>query len=278
MTQDKMQEEVLLLAKRGNGDWQYREKNGESVLLGSVMQILHSTDSSIINWGNHVFFNDGYFKMNRPSGIAMASDKRSSRLFLQQKGVKVPRTYAYGDNFDFSHGPIVARPSQHHGGQNFNIINDGNDFLRLSKLHDLTYWYFAEIFPKTTEFRVHVGHGKALFVQEKPLVEGEIRANQAVNHESWTVVRWSNQISAVNVEAIKAVELLGLDYGAADVMYNASDDSVAICEVNTSPSINTPYSSQKYADYFDWCIRHDFPEHMPLEDDKNIFYSEMLRD
>jgi hypothetical protein len=61
-------------------------------------------------------------------------------------------------------------------------------------------------------------------------------------------------------------------------MYNSEEDSMAICELNTDPDVGTPYVSGKYGAYFDWAIRHDFPEHLPLEPNgKNVFYSEMLR-
>lgn len=279
MVQDKMEEEITLVAKRNHADWQYREKGGKWTRLDSVLNIVNIPQHKIINWGNYIF--PGYtFSLNQPSGIANASNKAYSRRILQNFGVKVPRTY-FGPSLDKmrpANYPLILRPKFHHGGQHFTLLNSFEELVSKLWGTDSADWYVSEIFQKTAEFRLHVAHGKVLFVNEKPLVEGEIRANQAVNHESWRVLKWSEFHRGMCREAILAVELLGLDYGAVDMMYNSKYDSWAICEVNTSPSINTPYSSEKYAAYFDWVIRHDFPEHFPAEQESYVFYSKLLRD
>jgi hypothetical protein len=277
MTQDKMEQDVVLLAKKNSGGWVSRYKAGEwtPAQIGGI--ITNHPIHHIINWGNHIYSDDSIFSLNAPSGIAAASDKAQARRILRAAQVRIPNTFFLNENWEGSF-PIVARPPHHHGGQHFHIINTVQDLVNLSHQTDLSSWYFAEIFQKTHEFRVHVGHGKVLFVQEKPLVDGEIRANQAVNHESWRVLKWSEYNHGLCRESIRAIEALNLDYGAVDIMYNAADNSWAVCEVNTSPSINTPYSSEKYAAYFDWVIRHDFPAWGIDESISPVFYSALLRE
>lgn len=278
MVADRMTEPCHLLAKKNSGDWmEYSPEHGGWSYPESIMKILHNPENRVINWGNHIFNADSYFAINIPSAIALASDKSRSRRFLQEAGVKVPKTWFPNEDFNGTL-PIIARPSSHHGGKDFYVLKTPNDYNDLASKYNwnLFGWYFSEIFEKTTEFRVHCAHGKVLIVNEKPLVEGELRANQAVNHESWRALKWSEFHPGICQEALKAVEVLGLDYGAVDIMYNAENNTWAICEVNTSPSVNTEYASGKYAAYFSWLIRHDFPEHFPVEG-KSVFYNDILR-
>lgn len=287
MTQDKMQEEVILLAKRSTGEWQFRQKNSPwRHFEHSVNQVLSDNSSKVINWGNCIFSNDGYFDMNRPSSIHLASNKKLGRRILQNAGVEVPFTVFPSANIAGSLAgltyPVIARPSHHHGGQNFHKLDNFEALLAFLWGKNADDWYVSNLFQKTNEYRFHVGHNRILFVNEKPLVAGEIRANQAVNHQSWRVLKWSEYSTGILANAsrvaIRAMDALGLEYGAVDLMVNANDGSCAVCEVNTSPSINTPYSSEKYAQYFDWVIRHHFPAVYPVTHPRFIFYSEDLRD
>ncbi len=281
MVAERMTEPCMLLAKKNSSDWVIFEKGMENfqgiTAIGGILE----GNNSIINWGNHIFSNDAYFSANIPSAIALASDKARSRIFLQEVGVSVPVTVTWGNPQELQPNyPLIARTAQHHGGNNFYVLNDASEINNLVKEHpEIRGGYFSEVFEKDTEFRVHCAHGRILMVQEKPLVEGELRANQAVNHEKWTVLKWGEINPKIALESLKAIEALGLDYGAVDIMYNSADNSCAICEVNTSPSINTDYSSGKYAKYFSWLIRNDFPEHFSLATaGKNgyVFDNEML--
>jgi hypothetical protein len=281
LTAEKMTEPCLLLMKLNSGDWAVQDpKTKEMTPVSSVMKILNDASNNIINWGNHIFADDSLFDLNVPSSIASASNKVRARRILQNAEVAVPRTYFPDTDANLIWAndctyPIIVRPSHHHKGKNFNVFN--NPVTLTAFLWGKNDWYASELFEKTHEFRVYVGHGKVLFVHNKPLVEGEIRANYAVNHESWPVMKWSEHIEVVNVESVRAVTELGLDYGAVDIMYNEATGQAAIAEVNTSPQITTPYTSGKFAEYFSWVIRHDFPDHFPL-DGKSVFYNNILRD
>lgn len=286
----KMTEPCEIFAKKNNGTWwRYTEstnipdKNGrmwEQVSLSYISSEIDNEDNRVINWGNSIFGASREFDLNNPRAVSLGSNKRESRRVLQNKGVAVPHTWFYGEDFTnegLNEGAIIARPSHHHAGKDFYVIASMNDYVNLSKKHDLGSWYFSEIFQKTHEYRVHCAHGKVLMISDKPISSTDLRANHAVVEEAWRALKWSEFNPKVCEESLKAMEVLGLDYGAVDIMYNANDDSVAICEVNTSPSITTDYTSGKYAAYFDWVIRHDFPEHFKI-DGKSVFYNEILRD
>lgn len=273
MTVDRMEQPCTLLAMKKGGSWWSYEKGGEFTQLDSLT-IGDLANHNTINWGNHIYRNDKLFKLNVPSAIALAANKAKARNFLQSRGVAVPFTWFWEGNSQLAF-PCIARPPYHHAGREFYIVGSLPEFVEFSKERNLGGWYFSQIFEKTHEFRVHVAHGKILTISNKPLVEGEIRANQAVTEESWKALKWHEFNPVVCAESIRAVEELGLDYGAVDIMYNASNNTVAIAEVNTSPSINTEYSSGKYAKYFDWVIRHNFPAHFPIQG-TSVFYNKIL--
>ena len=283
MTVDRMTEPCHIIARKKNGEmWEYgrwrdgQEKN-EWRQLSSLWNNFYKEDNNVINWGNHIYREDKYFRLNKPSAIALASNKAVSRRFLRDAGIHVPVTWFLGEREPLNlGGKFIARPPYHHGGNNFYVVGSVNELAR--KIDgDTSTWYFSEIFPKTHEFRVHCAHGKVLQVSNKPLAEGEIRANHSVVEESWRALKWSEFNDLICEQSLKAVKVLGLDYGAVDIMWNSDTNRVAICEVNTSPSITTEYSSGKYAEYFSWVIRHNFPKHFKIEE-KHVFYSKMLRD
>ena len=281
---NKMTQECVALAKKGDVWRAYDEIDGEKqweiANPKHVMNALRDPDNRIINWGNHIFSDDSLFDLNRPSAIALASNKRESRRVLQNAGVSVPRTHflnnVYVKDTEGINFPVIGRPSSHHAGREFHIFNSGLELAAYLHGRDLSQWYISEVFPKTHEYRLHVAHGKVLAMYEKPLVPGEIRGNFSVNHESWRVLRWSEYSATMSLQAIRAVEELGLDYGAVDLMYSADTNAVAIAEVNTSPQTTWEYLSGKYAAYFDWVIRHDFPDHFQVEG-TSVFYNNILR-
>lgn len=279
MVVNSMAEQCNLIAKRNEGWFEYTQKEQTWKPLGSIMRILQG-NNNIINWGNHIFRDDGYFSLNVPSAIARTSHKTTARKILQKHHARVPKTWFFdvgtklldGVDVDF---PLIARPPKHERGRNFFVLNNIHDFEKIRRENDLQEWYFSEIFNKTHEFRVHAAHGKILLINEKPFVKGNLLSEMQVNRDDWRALRWSEFRQNICEAALKAVEILGLDYAAVDVMYNSRNDSLAICELNTDPDVGVEYTAGKYAAYFDWAIRHNFPEHFKI-DGTSVFYNNIL--
>lgn len=94
---------------------------------------------------------------------------------------------------------------------------------------------------KAAEFRVHVFDGEVIDVQEKRKIKdfhGE--ANQYIrsHHNGWVYCREDiKEPSDLRSLAKQAVNSLGLDFGAADIIYNKHEDMCFALEVNTAPGL-----------------------------------------
>lgn len=268
----EMQQPVAGLIKYGDGDWKtYTKADGLQPLKKGIQDAVNN--GNIINWGNHIFKNRPGFKVNLPESIPNASHKPTTRRMLQDADPNmVPRTWFYGDNnFVF---PMVARPPKHYFGHDFHLLMDFHQFMELGRKEDLREWYFAEYFDKTNEYRVHVANGRVMAIREKPL---RVKEGLADNDLDWIYIRWGDYKPKVVELAIKAVRILGLHYAGVDVMWKADDKTAKICEVNTNPGIDdSPYMTKKYASYFDWLIRHDFPDPIRFDPKDTVFTTNML--
>jgi len=283
MIQDSMEAPCNLVAKRGENNWYERTQHEKTWKhLGSIKSILWNGKNNVINWGNRIFANDDYFRLNVPSAISKTSNKRTARRLLQEAKVSVPYTVFPEPNMSTAYYqdvifPVIARPFRHLKGRDFHVLNTVEELMVFLWGKNVEDWYVSEVFNKTHEFRIHVAHGKVLLVHQKSFAKGNIMETSEVNSGFWRVLDWSEFNPALCIESIKASEVLGLDYAAVDIMWNAHDNSMAICELNTDPDVGTPYVSGKYAKYFDWAIGNDFPSHFPVSG-TSVFYPEILKE
>ena len=93
-----------------------------------------------------------------------------------------------------------------------------------------------------------------------PSDKNTVAWNRAVVHEEWNAIPWSEYHYNACLEALKAVNALGLDTGGVDVMIRG--DEAKVLEVNTAPTlISSPYVSQRWAEAFDWLFTEGKKEH-----------------
>ncbi|QQK87974.1 putative ATP-grasp enzyme [Salmonella phage pSal-SNUABM-01] len=91
------------------------------------------------------------------------------------------------------------------------------------------------------EFRIHVMKGKITYVQQKKRRDGyaDMEEYSAVVRNYHTGWIYATQMAQLNDEAkreaLKAIEALGLDYGAVDVITRR--DEAWVLEVNTAPGM-----------------------------------------
>ena len=188
-------------------------------------------------------------EIQSPQGILNASNKPKARMLLAQAGVPIPKTTLSryeAQGWVDAGKTLVVRPKKHHAGQGFTVVRPGETVPRGG--------YYSELYRKTKEFRVHVGHGRVLSCQQK-VCEGELPPDRPWNHATgdfiFKVLKWREFRMDVCMTAIKATEVLGLDYAAVDILADEPGNlmTAAVTEVNTSPAL-ADYMVSKYAAYF----------------------------
>lgn len=228
----------------------------------------------IINWGNTRHFPRisvySYF-VNKPSRVKMASDK--AQFFRQFSGPmeenpdpevarKIqdirPHIPWFTDNPISAEekldrgSTLVARTQRTgSGGRGILIITDPDE-VRSNSL----FAFFTEYIKKKHEYRIHVVNGDKL-VQQK-------RRTHAVADEdvNWQVRNWDNGfIYAVNnIDPMPPMsirrrcgylvhDILGLTFGAVDVIYNEYYDAWYILEVNTAPGLESETVAEFYTNH-----------------------------
>lgn len=198
---------------------------------------------------------------NKRDKIELSSNKGKCRQYLYDNGIPVPQPVSKEDLFGARYNgtfrfPIVVRPAFHQKGKDFLLFNNLSELSNgWRSVGRLDHPYVSEFYPKTTEYRVHVGHGKVLVVQQKVQTSAPVGENWShENGYTFEVVPWKRYRKAIVSLAVKTIEVLGLDFGAVDIMADPLDSSLpmaVVCEVNTSPRLEG-YTAQRYAKYFDW--------------------------
>lgn len=238
----------------------YEANNSEKFTKRSINE-LTMEGQRIIRWGNRIeaATNKGSIVYNKSEAIERATNKKLSReIFIKEK-VRTPKLITL-ENAAEQDLPIIARPSTHAKGKNFIVLKTIADFTAHFNENSRNGWYYSAFVDKLREYRVHCAHGKILAVMEKTKGTDTIAWNRAVTGEPFTRIEQENYPFSACFQALKAVKVLGLDFGGVDVMEFTVGDKVQafVLEVNTSPTLNSSdWVSEQYAKYFDWLGRSE---------------------
>lgn len=187
-----------------------------------------------INWGYARGRNVRRRGINSPDAIARASNKRRALLALEEAGVPIPKLLTGDSPPDY---PLVGRPDRHRAGQGFYLCQDFNDFL-WAEAHGATH--YMQYIEGGREFRVHVAFGKSIKLAEKIELVPTAIINRPRNFHNGFVFNYPHNFNhkvTLRRVAIAAVEALGLDFGAVDVIYK--DRQFYVLEVNTAPALTS---------------------------------------
>lgn len=196
-----------------------------------------------IRWGNVLPATIN--TLNTREAIMKASDKASCRKLLSEAGLPVPDL----TETDF---PVIGRTRYHSQGRGFWYCSNSEDVAR-AKLQGAVY--FSKFYPKKEEYRVHIGSGKVLLFSIKEgdktqLIWNKRKSGFKFRHMRRSEWREDNGLMAIQRACKKALTIIGLDFGAVDVMAGASDsEPFVISEINTAPSLS-PLAMSKYVSYF----------------------------
>lgn len=207
----------------------------------------------IINWGNSTPAN---FKshpndLNSHEAIALACNKLKTFETLEAAGFEhlpIWHDSRYGINNLWAGYPnrkVYCRTSlTGHSGSGIVIATNTYELVDAPL-------YTIEVKHKH-EFRVHVFKGNVIDVQQKKKRIGSTISNSGIRNHSngWIYARCDiSPPDSVLTAAVKAVTLLGLDFGACDIGYRERDNRAFLFEVNTAPGLYGT-TLQKYVDTF----------------------------
>lgn len=201
----------------------------------------HGTFDTIINWGNteRRFPNARY--INDPEAVAHAVSKTASyAIFAQQRDVPHP---------DFTTDRDVAQSWLDDGiwvvARTLLRANSGRGIVLCTDAENTPLPrapLYTKYVKKADEYRVHVVAGQVVDVAQKKKrreVDNDDVDYQIRNAcKGWVFCREAVVApDCVRDAAVAAVRALGLDFGAADVGYNAKRDEACVYEVNTAPGV-----------------------------------------
>lgn len=215
----------------------------------------------IVNWGNSVippwlrartaqgcrtlnFGNNNY-------GVTTAINKLSTFQALERAGISIPEytadpTIAAEWAED---GVVVGRKNiTAHSGRGIVLFGGEDEDIAVPPLP-----LYVKYVKKAFEYRVHVFKGRVIDVQEKRKrsnFQGEINTKIRSYNNGWVYCREEvsppEQLLSVSVSAVNA---LGLDFGAVDVIWNNRQQQAYILEINTAPGLEGA-TVQRYATAF----------------------------
>ena len=121
--------------------------------------------------------------------------------------------------------------------------------VQVPKPEGIFYWahtpLFTKYLKKTYECRVHVFQGRVIDAQIKRKKVTDIPEENETNtlirniHTGWVYCREEFQLPTIARNlSIQAVQAVGLDFGAVDLIYNKHYNKFFILEINTAPGLD----------------------------------------
>ena len=203
----------------------------------------------VINWGSGV--GPKSLKplsfLNKPEAVSLASNKiKTFEKLTKAKVNHVPWTKdkAQAQKWLEEGATVIVRTSiAGHSGKGI-VVCSGADALPDAPL-------YTRYVKKRKEFRVHVVKGQAIDVVQKRKQNG-VEADPLIRSHlrGWVFCRENvEEPASLREVAVQAVQALGLDFGAVDIIWNEAQNKCYVLEINTAPGIEGT-TVKKYADAF----------------------------
>lgn len=230
------------------------EELGARVIKLEGSKFKGSADKIVINWGNSMT-NEEIEKanvLNSPKIVALATNKLT--FFNAVRGqVKIPEFTVDRQEakawLDAGKKIIVREKLNGHSGEGIVVIEDDNTWQGYEHSRAKLY---VQYIPKKDEYRVHVVDGKVIDVQRKAIHPDSRRelVNFTIrNHHNGFIYVREGVIEScpedVTDEAVRAVGIVGLHFGAVDVIWNEYRKKAYVLEINTAPGLEGQ-TVQKY--------------------------------
>ena len=190
--------------------------------------------------------------LNTAAAIHQVNDKAGFRMVLDEHEL-CPKTWTDVGGLhprEFEWG-IIFRPATHSRGRNIWLCHSRDEVERLSAVH--RDYYLSEYIDKVKEYRVCVVQGRAVWVAEKTPTDVNDLAWNVANGGRFDNVRWDDWPLKAVKKSIEAFNLSDLDFGGVDIMVD-KDGECYVVEINSAPSLTSPYRQECMAKAFDWIV------------------------
>lgn len=165
--------------------------------------------------------------------ISNVTNKRRMRALFREHGVPMPRLSINGEEpIQF---PMVGRPDKHTKGRGFWKCYNHDDVIRALRgtRKKKAATHFMQFIEADREYRVHIFRGKSIRISEK-----EFFINEDGKRDYITKKPGDIKLRRVRKAAKQAVEAVGLDFGAVDILARGDDNAeVFVLEVNAAPGL-----------------------------------------
>lgn len=210
--------------------------------LSEALQARHYSGKNI-NYGSSSLRYTGEV-LNKPEAVANAVNKRVALEMMRDADLPTLLVDLTETSSDLR---LVGRPDHHSQGRYFYIcagVEGVNQAMALRR-HPATH--FMKYLTDFREFRVHIVNGKCIKISEKSGGEG------TQNHRNGATFHYPenfNHKKTLRKLSKQAVECLGLDLGAVDLIYK--DGKFYLLEVNTAPCLTDETSDtlDRYVEAF----------------------------
>lgn len=181
-----------------------------------------------INWGR--------YKANTQLNpdITNVTNKRVMRELFKEHGVPMPRLACLDEVCSMrDDDKFVGRPDYHSKGRGLWVCNSRADVERALRgtRRKRAATHFMEYIEAPREYRVHVFKGMSIRISEKQFFIDDD------GKKDYTTIKPSiTRLAYIRDAAKKAVEAVGLDFGAVDILAN-DEGQCWVLEVNAAPGL-----------------------------------------
>lgn len=212
----------------------------------------------IINWGNShdPVWGREHIRLNSTTGVRVAANKLKFLETLNGVEMSSPNTRGVRTP-DYTSRPLEALNWLREGSVVFaRTILNGHSGEGIEILSPDEYASQIRVSPlytkykkKKNEYRVHVFNDVVIDLQEKKRAS-EVSAEERTTEQAlirshgngWNFCREDLDITPANRLRINEVarctlQLIGLNFGAVDIIYNKKEETFYVLEVNTAPAL-----------------------------------------
>lgn len=184
--------------------------------------------------------------INSPEAVSKAANKLIAFKAMAEHGVATPRFTESPEEASGWQVDVVLRHKLNgHSGEGIEIVDGDHREMPEAPL-------YVEYIKKKQEYRIHVFMGEVIDVQRKArkmdVPDEEVNWQVRNLEGGFIYAREGVELGEEpRLQALAAVEALGLDFGAVDVIWNERGDEYYVLEVNTAPGL-TGTTLEKYVE------------------------------